>query len=80
MKTKFTILLAILALACWATAASASEVFYGGINENRFAQADFNLTGNTLKVSLANTADYDIDEPDEVLTGVISVRLSPSEA
>jgi len=70
MKTKFTILLAILALACWATAASASEVFYGGINGNRFAQADFFLAGNTLSVTLVNTADYDIDEPDEVLTGV----------
>ena len=80
MKTKFTILLAILALACWATAASASEVFYGGIIGNRFALADFFLAGNTLSVTLVNTADYDIDEPDEVLTGVISVRLSPSEA
>jgi len=68
--TKHLMMAAVLTVGISAVA-GASSITYSGSAGNLSAQAVFDLTGNTLTVTLTNTSLYDVLVPADVLTAVL---------
>jgi hypothetical protein len=61
---------AVLTLAVWSNPIRADSVTFSGSSGNLSASAIFNLTGNTLTVTLINTSSADVLVPEDVLGGL----------
>lgn len=66
---KITVLLAIAAT-CVANPSAFGSLTFTGSSGSLNAKVDFNLSGSTLTVTLANTSTSDVLVPTDVLTGV----------
>ena len=66
---KSTLCAALIVLA-WTSSSQATPVTFTGSSGTLSAEADFNLSGTTLTVTLKNTSSADVLVPTDVLTGV----------
>lgn len=87
MKRKLLVLLAIVAVTCWAATASAvlSDVTFTGSSGSLSASAEFTVSGNTLTITLINTGAADCLVPADALTALFwkqpaTWNLSPGTA
>src|SRR2546422_4484391 len=70
MRFIVSTLCAMLVALAWTSSSQALSITYSGSSGSRSASALFDLSGSTLKVTLANISSSDVLVPTDVLTGV----------
>ncbi len=65
------ILLSLVLVLAWLSAARAADVTFSGSLDTRTAQATFHASGTSLVITLSNTSVQDVTCPDGILTAVM---------
>lgn len=70
IRNRISVAALVLALASLAAAPGRAVTIYTGSSGNLSAQAQFDLSGSTLTITLTNTSAADVLVPSDVLTGL----------